>query len=858
MRTHLLIINLFSSLFFASSVFGQDLPGAPPNIENIKSGSYVIPMDEFNQSITNGNTTAINVRAYGLVYALLNNNIPIKWVIKSGKERQDIDFTASSRRIFPNESTISSSIDYKHGAFVISVDDFEINSCVNGISSAQSTIDDLIRSYGGAVNVNVLEEDVNVDVEYTLRFAPKVAILNDGGYAEEHESIFDLARIPYTSLSSAEFFQDYSCFTYITQPHLELIRNASYIPSLNEFLDNGGNFLAQCSSVGAFEDAGFFQSTNGFLYSTTSNSNISYTYINNEMPLIQIAGELESRYFGTLSNYWLRGSGEFLPSTYSLLENQIGRTIMSVGDLNGDARGGNVIYLGGHSPSTFDLEINGEESAQVMQMVLNGAFLPANVAFACAGNDQCICEGDGVEIGCSGGDNTLVYDWSPTEGLSCSDCPNPIASPSSTMTYTLNVSNGLSGACSQDQVTIQVREKSELELVFDVCPGESIDYNGTRIFGGNVQEFTFEGSNGCDSIVMVNVRSYEPVLDTLDFVSCDGSLIAYNGDMLPAGTLRDYIFTDVNGCDSTVTVRVRTFYSQALDFKVCSDENIAYNGDVLSPGSTTEYTFVAADGCDSIVTVRINQTEITADLQVEGISCFGFDDGQVLAENTFGGSRPYQYSLDNLTFQEDSLFNDLAPGDYFIYFLDAIDCLDSLAFVVNDVQDWVVTAEVSEDTIIAGTPTSLFAVSDYIGTLSYEWTPSLGLSCTDCSNPTASPSRSTTYTITATDENGCVKTDVIDITVLQTMTFLPNVFTPNGDQINDTFFPQFRGEVESVQLSIFDRWGGLLYYSEDPYESWDGIYRGQALMQGVYVYQIKTIFRSGYIEKLSGDITLLR
>ncbi len=854
MRTCIVYIVFLVMIGVSTQGYAQDLPGRAPNIETIPSGSYIIPMDDTYQS--NGAGQYV-LTAYGLVYALLNNDIPVKWVIKSGKERNDVDFSALCARKYPTElDEIMAS--FRHGAFVVSVDDLETNSCINGTSSSQNTVDDLIQRSFRAVQVYELRENVDVDVAHTLQFAPKIAVLTDGEWEEEHRAIFRLAGIPFTGIGSAEFFQDYSCYTYITQPHLEIITNSSYIPSLRDFLENGGNFLAQCSSVGAFENAGLFQTTSGVLFGTAENNNIGYVFSNNEMPIIQVTGEIDRGYYGTLSNYWLRGSSNYHPYSYTVLENQAGRTVMSVADVNGAVTGGNVIYLGGHGATTFRPAISGP-SLQVMQMVLNGAFIPSNVAFACAGVDQCICEDDSVILGCSGASNSLVYNWSPSEGLSCTDCPNPIASPSTTMTYTLTVSNGPSGSCSQDEVTVNVIEVPEVDLLFEVCPGESVLYNGDEIFSGNTVQYIFQAGNDCDSLVNVEVRAFDISFDTLDFVSCDGSLIEYNGDMLPAGTLRDYIFTDTNGCDSTVTVRVRTFYSQALDFKVCSDDEIEYNGDTLEPGSTTVYTFKAEDGCDSIVTVRVNQTEIDADLNVEDVSCFGFDDGQIVASNPVGGVNPIQYSLDNINFSSDSTFVDLSPGDYQIYFLDANNCLDSMSFSINEAQDWSIAVSASEDTIIAGTTTTLFSSTDYIGTLVYSWSPSSTLFCADCPNPDANPIRTTTYTLTATDESGCVQTEDITIEVLRTMTFLPNVFTPNGDQINDTFFPEFRGEIESTQLSIFDRWGGLLYYSEDPYNNaWDGNYRGQPLMQGVYVYHIKTVFKSGYIENLSGDVTLLR
>ena len=78
----------------------------------------------------------------------------------------------------------------------------------------------------------------------------------------------------------------------------------------------------------------------------------------------------------------------------------------------------------------------------------------SNTLVADAGADTSICEGDAVALNASGGSS---YSWSPSAGLSCTDCPNPIASPSVTTNYELTVS---SGACPADSDTVQVTVNS--------------------------------------------------------------------------------------------------------------------------------------------------------------------------------------------------------------------------------------------------------------------------------------------------------------------------------------------------------------------------------------------------------------
>lgn len=84
--------------------------------------------------------------------------------------------------------------------------------------------------------------------------------------------------------------------------------------------------------------------------------------------------------------------------------------------------------------------------------------------------------------------------------------------------------------------------------------------------------------------------------------------------------------------------------------------------------------------------------------------------------------------------------------------------------------------------------------------------------------------------------------------------YLPNSFSPNGDGINDLFQP-FGTDFEVRELSIFDRWGGLVYQSTEPAAAWDG---GRAV-QGAYVYRlVYGDLLSLKTEMLEGDVVLVR
>jgi large repetitive protein len=68
---------------------------------------------------------------------------------------------------------------------------------------------------------------------------------------------------------------------------------------------------------------------------------------------------------------------------------------------------------------------------------------------------------------------------------------------------------------------------------------------------------------------------------------------------------------------------------------------------------------------------------------------------------------------------------------------------------------------------------------------------------------------------------------------------MPNAFTPNGDGLNDTFGPIPRYDyVNRYYMSIFNRWGQMIYETSDINRGWDGTYQGSPVMMGTYVYRI--------------------
>jgi gliding motility-associated-like protein len=143
------------------------------------------------------------------------------------------------------------------------------------------------------------------------------------------------------------------------------------------------------------------------------------------------------------------------------------------------------------------------------------------------------------------------------------------------------------------------------------------------------------------------------------------------------------------------------------------------------------------------------------------------------------------------------------------------------------------------------------------GGVSYSWSPEDGLNCTNCPNPVVSPTKTTTYTVTAKDVNGCIAADEVTVIIDCGDIFIPNFFTPNNDSQNDLECI-YGNCVESMLFAIYDRWGEKVFETSDKQQCWDGTYKGKLLDAAIFVYYLKATFNTGKEISKKGNISLIR
>ena len=144
------------------------------------------------------------------------------------------------------------------------------------------------------------------------------------------------------------------------------------------------------------------------------------------------------------------------------------------------------------------------------------------------------------------------------------------------------------------------------------------------------------------------------------------------------------------------------------------------------------------------------------------------------------------------------------------------------------------------------------------GTGTLTWIFGEGILCHDCPDSQIMPENSGCYEIQAVNEYGCMAKDEVCIEVTKEYAvYIPNIFTPNYDGINDVFLVYGTGITE-IEMNIFDRWGEKLFVSDDQLKGWDGTYKGELSKNDVYSYLIKYTGLDGKKHVKTGHVTLMK
>ena len=252
-------------------------------------------------------------------------------------------------------------------------------------------------------------------------------------------------------------------------------------------------------------------------------------------------------------------------------------------------------------------------------------------------------------------------------------------------------------------------------------------------------------------------------------------------------------------------------------------------------------------------------------LSIIPTKCYGDSTGALVIKGT-GGTPPFRYSIDGIRFQKDTLFRNIPGKKYNVVVRDSTGCRETIEVEVPQPPQLQVNAG-PDLSIELGLSTDLRAIVVPSSRLvRYKWTPADStLSCFDCPRPSARPLLTTTYTVSVQDSSGCSALDDVELKVLKIRPiFIPNVFSPNGDGLNDYFAIFGNQAAFSVkELRIYDRWGGQVFEGKNiplnaENQGWDGTFDGKQLNPDAFTFYAIIRFIDGEEVLYKGSVTLVR
>jgi len=287
--------------------------------------------------------------------------------------------------------------------------------------------------------------------------------------------------------------------------------------------------------------------------------------------------------------------------------------------------------------------------------------------------------------------------------------------------------------------------------------------------------------------------------------------------------------------------------------------------DKISEGSHLYRLFLSKGNCsyqDSILLIKKPLPKIEQ-ISITPIPCPETDStGAIEVLSVSGGQSPLLYSIDGSAYGGSGQFDQLTAGQHRISVLDSNGCrTDTLVFLAppDRVQiDLGMDLEVDRGSLVEINSQITGKYTQII------WTGYSGLNCDSCTKVSFRTEKDLILVAQVSNEYGCTDEDEIKILIRDKRIFAPSSFSPNGDGVNDGFI--LYGPDHTVlidRMAIYDRWGAQVFLGQnlrlnDPQNGWNGEFRGQKLLPGVYVYQAKVVFEDGSTTLVSGEITLVR
>jgi gliding motility-associated-like protein len=393
--------------------------------------------------------------------------------------------------------------------------------------------------------------------------------------------------------------------------------------------------------------------------------------------------------------------------------------------------------------------------------------------------------------------------------------------------YTVTYTYSQNGCTSAGDATITVKANTTSITTITVCPNQlPYTWNGKQYTQAGTYTYITTNSSGCDSIASLVLEIAQVITGSTDNVTvCANSLpYTWNGqNIMQAGTYTSTLHNTA-GCDSVITLNLVTTPLATATVSggnpICAGTSTTL---AIALTGSAPWTVVYSDGTTNHVINNI------------GASPY---------ELTVSPTATTTYTLLSVT---DAKCSNSAPNS-------------AITITVETQQPGIRYPNV---TTTANTATPLQA-RNLGSNYTYQWNPPVGLNRTDVIDPVFNYDNSVQYTITLTPDNGCRVVDTVLVIMreqgqlIRSDIFVPKAWSPNKDGHNDVLRPLCVNIKEIYYFRIFDRWGQLMYETNEIGKGWNGIFNNKAQVQDVYTWTLEALGEDGKHYKRSGNSILMR
>ncbi len=352
----------------------------------------------------------------------------------------------------------------------------------------------------------------------------------------------------------------------------------------------------------------------------------------------------------------------------------------------------------------------------------------------------------------------------------------------------------------------------------------------------------------------------------------NGSCIIYDTIMINPQVLEIDITTDtIYYCKGEAVVVSANVEGATGVTWFDEDNEIVGGGDTFTyfPDGTETLTVFATNqiACDESDKITLIPYEFFGEISGDNISCIDeditlmVDYSDPLQDFTYTWFPEEVFGMNTTGTEQTAVF----PGttEVVVMVENQIGCTWEMTYTVtlDEFDSFSIDADAQPNNILLTESTQLEV--DNLPNATYEWEPEEFLDDPSIYNPIGTPTETVVYTVTVTNENGCIAIDTVSVRVIppicdETDIFVPNTFTPNGDGLND-YFKVRSNFIDEYEIIVYNRWGEEVYATKDPADpGWDGKFDNTDLEADVYGYHLRVLCIGGEEFVKQGNITIVK